>query len=325
MNAATTEFDWSELAFASKKPLRGLYATFVAAPRELSSARIKQIIKQYLPQGNLVFGISKEPYVAGFEDQPQFRMDDGAEIAHFAALTNKASAKHKVYTLRYFQRELPFVLEKLGFAKVLLVNGSWKHVFHSSPAYYVLANSQVPFEYISPFAQAAEGDVLERLALRENSQRYPVPSGDFTDKEMLGHAANVAKFSFDNTHQTGVVLGKKNGRKYAFMLGTFNKVVPTQSYALHHGAEREKHFSPPNDLNYYDTVHAEMELLVAVQKQQVPLQGTTMFINLLPCPTCARTLSQTDIAEFVYTEDHSSGYAIKMLEAAGKKVRRIVP
>jgi len=35
-------------------------------------------------------------------------------------------------------------------------------------------------------------------------------------------------------------------------------------------------------------------------------------------------LSQTDIAEFVYQEDHSDGYAIKMLELAGKKVRRIV-
>jgi hypothetical protein len=36
-------------------------------------------------------------------------------------------------------------------------------------------------------------------------------------------------------------------------------------------------------------------------------------------------LSETDIEEFVYSIDHSEGYAIKLLEAAGKKVRRIVP
>jgi deoxycytidylate deaminase len=44
----------------------------------------------------------------------------------------------------------------------------------------------------------------------------------------------------------------------------------------------------------------------------------------MPCPACARMLSQTDIEEFVYSIDHSEGYAVKMLEAAGKKVRRIV-
>ncbi len=317
-------FDWTDLAFGSKKAVRELQAIFVAAPRELSAARIKQIIKTYLPQGNVVFGVAKEPYVEGFEGQPQFTMDDGAEIANIGQQVNAASTKHKVYTLHYFQRELPFLLEKLGFAKVVLVNGSWKHVFHSLPAYYVLANKHIPHEYISPFATEREGVVLEELAARESHRLYPVPHGDFTSAQMLAHAATVAKFSFDNSYQTGVVLGKKHGSKYTFMLGAFNKVVPTQSYALHHGAEREKYLSPPNDLNHYDTVHAEMELLIAVQKQRLLLQGTTLFINLMPCPTCARVLSQTDIETYVYSVDHSDGYAVKMLEAAGKKVRRIV-
>jgi hypothetical protein len=34
--------------------------------------------------------------------------------------------------------------------------------------------------------------------------------------------------------------------------------------------------------------------------------------------------TSTGIAEFVYRADHSSGYAIKMLEAAGKTIRRLV-
>jgi hypothetical protein len=33
---------------------------------------------------------------------------------------------------------------------------------------------------------------------------------------------------------------------------------------------------------------------------------------------------ETDIAEFVYSEDHSAGYAIALLEKAGKKVRRVI-
>nr|AIA17188.1 Cytidine and deoxycytidylate deaminase zinc-binding region [uncultured bacterium] len=117
---------------------------------------------------------------------------------------------------------------------------------------------------------------------------------------------------------------KKNG-KYKLLATTFNPVVPYQTYAMHHGASREINFSPPHDLNHYDTTHAEVELVIKAQKEKIDLKGTILFINLLPCPTCARMLSRTDIAEFVYVQDHSDGYAVKMLEASGKKVRRLVP
>jgi deoxycytidylate deaminase len=93
---------------------------------------------------------------------------------------------------------------------------------------------------------------------------------------------------------------------------------------MHYGASREKHFSPPNDLNYYDTVHAEVMLILQAQRQDIKLAGTTLFINLLPCPSCARMLCETPIVEFVYTNDHSEGYALRLLQAAGKKVWRLV-
>jgi hypothetical protein len=32
----------------------------------------------------------------------------------------------------------------------------------------------------------------------------------------------------------------------------------------------------------------------------------------------------TDIAEFIYTQDHSDGYAVTLLEAAHKTVKRLV-
>ena len=67
-------FDWTELAFGNKKPLKDLKATFIVAPREVSVARFKELIKTYLPKGNVVLGIANEPFVEGFEGQPQFRM-----------------------------------------------------------------------------------------------------------------------------------------------------------------------------------------------------------------------------------------------------------
>jgi len=104
-----------------------------------------------------------------------------------------------------------------------------------------------------------------------------------------------------------------------------NRVVPYQSYLLHHGAIHETMFAPANDLNFYDTNHYEVELLLDALHTKIDLTGATIFANVMHCPTCARMLSRTGIAEFVYAQDHSDGYAVRLLEAAGKKVRRIVP
>jgi hypothetical protein len=82
---------WASLAFASKAQVNSLEAIFIMAPRHLSEARLKQLIKTYLPEGNLLIGISEEPYVLGFEDQPQFEMLQLADAAPLIEKVNTAS------------------------------------------------------------------------------------------------------------------------------------------------------------------------------------------------------------------------------------------
>jgi len=313
-------FDWGELAFESKKPLRNLQAIFIAAPREISTARFTQLVKHYLPHDNIVLGLAKEDYVLGFEGQPQFKTLRIGTLQKLIDKVNASRSPHKIATLSYFQREITFILEKIPFKKVLCINGSWKHLFHTQPAYYTLTSHGMPYELISPFTDEAEARAFEA----KTTPTEVKPSGTFTDVEMLEMAKETAKRSFDYGFQTGVTLGRKKGKGYELLEWSFNKVVPYQTYAMLHGASRETNFSPMHDLNHYDTVHAEVELLVKAQKAGLDLHGTTLFINLLPCPSCARLLAQTDIAEFIYVEDHSDGYGLKMLTAASKKVRRIV-
>ncbi len=331
MSSATTirAYDWADLAFGSKKPLRVLQATFIAAPRELSEKRFKQLIAAYLPKGNIVLGISKEAYVLGFEDQPQFRMLSQQAIQKVIDAVNAAGkGRVSITVLMYFQRELPYILEKLRFKHVVFVNGSWQHVLHSSPAYYYLASTRTPYDMVSPFTDEKEAEAYEHR-MNEHitsklDRRYPGET--FTEHQMLEIAQDVAKASYDYSFQTGAALGRRvAGKKtYALIGAGVNKVVPYQTYAMHFGSLREKNFSPANDLNYYDTIHAEVDTLINAQKNKLSLEKTTLFINLMPCPTCARMLSQTDITEFVYQIDHSDGYAVKMLETAGKTVRRVV-
>lgn len=314
-------FDWAELAFGSKKPLRELDATFIAAPRELSAERFKQLVKTYLPKGNLVVGLAKEPYVLGLEDRPQFKTLQLAGVEPVITKVNAASPKYKIYTLSYSQRDTVFVYEKVAFKEVLLINGSWYHGFHHRPEYYALVNSGAQFTKLTPFSSETEA---KEYATTTKLPRLP-NVGLFSEIEMMGLANQAATHSYDYAGlQTGCAIGIKRGKAYDLIATAHNRVVPYETYAMHHGSEREKHCSPLNDQNHYDTIHAETMLLVAVQQQKRELQATSLFVNLLPCPACARMLCETDIAEVVYQQDHSDGYAVKLLTAAGKTVRRLV-
>jgi tRNA(Arg) A34 adenosine deaminase TadA len=316
----TYYLDWSDLAFGSKKPLRELGAVFITAPRTISSTRFKQLLKTYLPAGNIVLGLAKEPYILGLEDQDWFRTLQLDDVQATIEKVNAASPQ-KVYTLSYHQRDLPFILEKIPFKHHVFINGSWYTAFHLRPEYYRLAKQRASYEHVSPFADETEA--------RNYADTLPAPAPPtktmLTDNEMLSLARDVAKYSLAySEYQIGVTLGRPQDDKYQLLIAEFNRVVPYQTYAMHHGAARERHFSPIGDQNHYDVNHAEIETIITAGRRGIDLAGTTLFINVLPCPTCARMFTSTDISEFVYSQDHSDGYAVKMLEAAGKKVRRLV-
>lgn len=322
------ELQWSSLAFGSKKPINKLKATFIAAPRLMSVARFTQLIREYLPKGNIVLGIASEPYILGFEGQPHFKTLQTQTLQALIAKVNASNSLHKIYTLSYSQHDTKHLIEKLDFTEALFVNGSWAHSFHLQPAYFALMQRGLSYKLVSPFASRGEAQAYEELTdvqIAEYLNKQPLLGKEtLTNAEMLELAGLVAKQSYDYSFQTGVALGKKTGKNYTLLLTSFNRVVPYQTYAMHNGASREVNFSAPGDLNHYDAVHAETELIITAGKQGVSLKGTTLFINLLPCPTCARMLADTDIAEFVYQLDHSDGYAVQLLEAAGKRVRRLV-
>ena len=315
-------FSWSDLAFRSKKPISNLNATFIVAPREMSAKRFIQLVKEYLPKGNIVLGLANEPFIDGFDGQPQFKTLQKSAVEQIINKTNASATVNKIYTLTYFQRELNYILEKLKFARVVLVNGSWQKSFHTLAPFYTLINSQTPFEYVSPFA--SEQEAIEFANKYTNNALKIDSKLVYSPEQMLGLAKDVAKQSFETAFQVGAVLGAAAKGGYKYLTSAYNRVVPYETYAWQHGASREKHFSPTYDQNYYDAVHAETCILINAVADQISLDSTSLFINVLPCPSCARMFAATPIKEFYYQIDHSDGYAVKMLELAGKKVIRKV-
>lgn len=316
-------FDWSNLAFASKKPLKELRAIFIAAPREISTDRFTQLVKEYLPKSHIVIGLAKEEYVVGFESQEQFRTLKKDVIQDIVSKVNSSKSENKIYTLSYFQNEADFILQKIPFRETVFINGSWRQTFHTTPLYYTLVNKRIKYSLVSPFVDETEAhDYLDKVGFQSE---MPKIGTQMTINEIMQLADEAAKQSFDYSFQTGAVLGHKiNHQAYEYITSSYNRVIPYQTYAMHHGNSREIHFSAPQDNNHYDAIHAEMDLLVKVQAEHINLKQTSLFINLLPCPSCARTISQTDIAEIVYRYDYSEGYAVKLFEQCGKIVRRLV-
>src|SRR6266496_6512952 len=268
-------YDWNELAFGSKKPISSLRGTFIMAPRHMSTKRFTALIKTLLPEGNIILGIAKEPYVEGLEQQPQFQMLQSQDIQPIIDKVNKSGLKQRIVMLHYHQRDITHILKSFDFRKVVLVNGSWYRAFHLRPEFYILMQRGVPFEKVSPFI-----DEFEAKAYPESIQLSKIPdTGAFTQREMLAIATQVGRHSYDfGGFQIGVSLGRKQGSKYTLLATTYNMVVPYETYAMHHGASRELNFSPPNDLNHYDTIHAEVAMMIKAQKKHFDLRGTTLFI-----------------------------------------------
>lgn len=324
-NMATTEyhFDWADLAFGSKKTVSALKATFIQAPREMSQARLKQLIKTYLPKGNIVIGLAKEQHIDGFENQLHFKTLQQADIDALVQKVNAAPQAAKIYTLDYFQREITFIYEQIKFRLVVLVNGSWKYSYHTQAPFYALVKNGIHYEFVSPFADEDEAQNYARLTEKKLHASYVMPKGLLTADEMMSYVTEVAKLSFDNSSQVGAVVGKAEKGKYRFLIMAYNKVVPYQTYAMHHGASREANFSPVNDQNHYDAVHAEIQVLLEAIRHIIDLKDTTLFINVLPCPTCARMIADSPIKEVIYKLNHSSGYANNLFTRAAKKITQV--
>lgn len=316
------EINWSDLAFGSKKVIRDLKAIFIAPPREISMARFTQLVKQYLPVGNIVLGCAEEMFVNGFEGQPQFKTLRCEKLKPLIEKVNKSNSPNKITILHCKQSELVAIYEKIKFSRVVLVNGSWQYTFHRRPEYYSLISRGIPFDFVSPFYD--ETEAMKYAADFEKNMVLQKTDKNLSEIQMMRAADSAAKNSFDHSFQSGVALGRKTRDKYELISSAFNKTVPYQTFAWHFGPQRERHLSPPHDLNYYDTIHAEVNLIVHAGREHIDLSGTTLFINLLPCPICSKVLCETDISEIVYALDHSNGYAVALLEKAGKKVRRLL-
>lgn len=359
-----THFNWNEYAFKSKKEIKQLKPVFIVAPRQISKKRFIQLFKKYATHNNVLFGIAKEPFIKGFENQPQFKALQFSDIQEITEKIEKSPATNRLHFLYYMQSDLPHILEKLLFTQVALIHASWHKVFHTRPEFFQLIKHNITYEFLSPFVDEKEAIEYESNIKKEMLsplEKFIYGYEFKTEDEIFEVVKLAASQSFDNSFQIGAVLvDSKNPDKKTLIDYAHNKIVPFETYAMLNGYQREIHMSSPNDTNHYDTNHAEVELITkligrsyqslqerSIRDTKIPhevnryksninmpsfhgyntrmssLSELTLYINVLPCPTCARMLCSTPIQTIKYKIDHSEGYAYDLLKKAGKNVVRV--
>ncbi|MFW5720134.1 MAG: deoxycytidylate deaminase [Candidatus Dojkabacteria bacterium] len=317
-------FDWNG---NSEKQLHE-YATvqpiFVAGSREISPTRIAKIFKKYIYKGNILWGVHKEKYIEGFEGQSQFK---SLAKEHLVAVLKKLEMykerlPHNWNVIEYRQQDLKEVLQTVPVSRILFINGSWKIVFQRRPEYAVIKRKSIPYKLISPFHSEDEALAYAKNISQRIKEKVPVETNLMysTDSDLLNLAGIVSQYSFDNTWQTGAVIAR-HGKVLVY---GWNRILPFETYAMHNGSQREKkHYLAMNDLNNQDTVHAEIDCITQALNKGIDLEHSTLYIPLLPCPTCAKAIARTGIQRIVYSLDHYGGYAKSFLEQCGKRVDKL--
>ena len=71
------------------------------------------------------------------------------------------------------------------------------------------------------------------------------------------------------------------------------------------------------------TLHAEQNVISYCAKNGIPTNGTTMYITLSPCKTCAKLIAQSGIKKVIYKDLYRDTDGIDFLMECGVYVKQI--
>jgi deoxycytidylate deaminase len=324
-------------------PSRSPRVYFILAPREMSEARVRDLIRSLLQKskgGRVIFGIAEEAYVLGHENQPQFRT---LKPDYVNTLAKKASNSHTspLQVLTYSQKDGVKVIRDLDFTHAIVINGSFARSFHLRPEYAALLAKDAKLKFLSPFLDENEAKQFAQVSIEELSEVTTENETALTRNDGLGERRvqdiNLRELfgseieaalqeltdlldiesakSFDNSFQTAAILVKNN----QIIAKAHNTVVPYATYAWHHGAQRERHLCDTGDSSHYDTCHAET---AALMQAGPAAKGADLYCRTFPCPQCARNIVHAGVKSVSYQLDFNDPYSYTLLKAAGIKCQK---
>lgn len=312
--------DWNKLSNTAKSEISKIEKlVFVPGPVQMSDRRIRELVNEYKSY-KILFGCLKDEAIPGLEDSLHFKALD------LDSLERAQRYEKDVSILLHFHKDTKNIVKEISPVFVLFINGSWQGPIHYRSEFWKALDVGSRIRLNSPFFGEREAKGYEKEIEKYSSKKYKTlfyKSKKYSDKELLALAKDVSSFSWDWLGQIGAVLARSGKVKAV----AWNRVLPYESYQMHFGSIREANQIPSQEMIETQlTNHAESEILEIARRQKINLKKTTLYLNMFPCPICAKNLSRTEIDMIVYSHDHNLGNDIgyKILDISGKKIKRIV-
>lgn len=128
------------------------------------------------------------------------------------------------------------------------------------------------------------------------------------DETMIATAKLFGELSYSEKKKVGAVIAK-DGRilatGYNGTVSGFDNTCETYDFL------EDKLVTSPY------VIHAEQNALMFCAKNGIPTDGTTMYITLSPCATCAKLLVQAGIKRVVFLEYYKDLSGLDFLRLAG--------
>lgn len=165
-------------------------------------------------------------------------------------------------------------------------------------------------EWESVFLRWDKSKILSEKPL----ENIPISQDGF-DIKMMEEAYKEAEKSSDWWRQIGAVLVKD---KEIIIRGN-NKDLPSD-YTPYQVGEVRDFFKAGERQELANTIHAEQKIIAEAAKSGISLQGTSLYVNIFPCPVCAKLIAFSGIKNLYFGEGGSNFDAKKVLDAAGVRI-----
>lgn len=155
----------------------------------------------------------------------------------------------------------------------------------------------------------------KKKLLTRTDVRYDRISTDSFDREMIARAQAEAEKSSDWWRQVGGAV-VKDGK---VLFQEHNRHVPSEHTQYANGDPRDVvEAGTHNEL--YTSIHVEQAVIAYAAKAGVSLEGASMYLNIFPCPLCAKLLAAAGIKKCFFATGAAWLDAESILKANGVEI-----
>ncbi len=155
----------------------------------------------------------------------------------------------------------------------------------------------------------------EKNVQKANDVGYDRVSQDAFDREMCDAAVSESEKSSDWWRHVGAVVVKEG----KIILGGYNHHLPSEHMPYIHGDPRD--VIKAGTLNLvYTSLHAEQSIVAEAAKQGISLEGISMYLNIFPCPLCAKLMAAAGIKKCFFKDGAAWLDAESVLRAQGVEI-----